>query len=92
MPKVLNYRVIIEQDEDGVFVASVPALQGCYTEGDTFEEALENVRDVIQLHLEARKAHGILPDDSHTEFVGIKNITIPYGAFPILRPTELVKT
>ena len=81
MPKVLNYRVIIEQDEDGVFVASVPALQGCYTEGDTFEEALENIRDVIRLHLKARKERGILPDDSRTEFIGIKNISIPYGAF-----------
>lgn len=80
MPKVLNYRVIIEQDENGVFVASVPALQGCYTEGDTFEEALENVRDVIQLHLEARKERGMLLDDSQTEFIGVKNISIPYGA------------
>jgi len=78
MPKVLNYRVIIEQDEDGVFVASVPALQGCYTEGDTFEEVLENVRDVIKLHLVARKARIVLPDDSQTEFVGVKNISIPY--------------
>lgn len=81
MPKVLNYRVIVEQDEDGVFVASVPALQGCYTEGDTFEEAVRNVEDVIRLHIEARKAQGLIPDDSKTEFVGVKNISIPYGRF-----------
>lgn len=79
MPKVLNYRVIIEQDEDGVFVASVPALQGCYTEGDTFEEAIRNIEDAIRLHAAARKKHGLLPDDSKTEFVGIKTLTIPYG-------------
>jgi len=79
MPKVLNYRVIIEQDEDGIFVASVPALQGCYTEGDTFEEAVGNIKDLIKLHLKARKARGILPDDSQTEFIGTKNISIPYG-------------
>jgi len=79
MPKVLNYRVIIEQDEDGKFVASVPSLQGCYTEGDTFEEAIKNVEDVIKLHLVARKEHGSPPDDSQTEFVGVKNIAIPYG-------------
>ena len=79
MPKVLNYRVIIEQDEDGVFVASVPALQGCYTEGDTFEEAIKNARDVIRLHIDAKKEKGLLPDDTSTEFVGIKNISIPYG-------------
>jgi len=41
MPKVLNYRVIIEKDEDGVYVASVPMIQGCYTEADTYEEALK---------------------------------------------------
>lgn len=81
MPRVLNYRVIIEQDEDGVFVASVPTLQGCYTEGDTFEEALDNAKDVVKLHIEARKERGLLPDDSQTEFVGVKNISIPYGAF-----------
>ena len=61
-------------------MASVPALQGCYTEGTTFEEALENAKDVIRLHVEARKARGTLIDDSKTEFVGIKNISVPYGA------------
>lgn len=81
MPKVLNYRVIIEQDEDGVFVASAPALQGCYTEGDTFEETLKNIEDTIKMHVAARQNKGLLPDDSKTEFVGIKNISIPYGVF-----------
>ena len=79
--KILNYRVMIEQDEDGKFIASVPSLQGCYTEGETFEEAMKNVKDVLKLHLAGRKTHGLLSDDSQTEFVGIKNIAIPYG-FP----------
>ena len=52
MPKVLNYRVLIEQDEDGVFVASAPSLQGCYTEGDTFEEAVNNIKEAMGLYLE----------------------------------------
>ncbi|MBI4064825.1 type II toxin-antitoxin system HicB family antitoxin [Candidatus Gottesmanbacteria bacterium] len=77
--KVLNYRVIIEQDEDGMFVASVPTLQGCYTEADTFDEVLENIKDVITLHVAARAQQTRLPDDSKSEFVGIKTITIPYG-------------
>lgn len=42
-------QVIIEQDEDGYFVADVPALQGCHTQGKTFEEAMENVREVIRM-------------------------------------------
>ena len=78
---VLNFRVLIEQDENGIFVASVPSLQGCYTEGDTFEEALESAKDVILLHLEARQGANLPVDDSKTEFVGIKNLEIPYG-FP----------
>lgn len=79
MPNVLNYRVIIEQDEDKKFIALVPALQGCYSEGDTFEEAIENIKDAIKLHVAARKERGLLTDDSQTEFIGIKTLTIPYG-------------
>lgn len=81
MPKVLNYRVIIEKDEDGVYVASVPMIQGCYTEADTYEEALERVKEVIELCLEARKARGLPFDDTGTEFIGVKNVSIPYGIF-----------
>ncbi|HZE87521.1 MAG TPA: type II toxin-antitoxin system HicB family antitoxin [Methylomirabilota bacterium] len=41
MTKVLNFRVIVEQDEDGIFVASVPAIPGCHTQGDSYEDAIE---------------------------------------------------
>ena len=41
--------VIVEKDEDGYF-ASCPFLQGCYTQGDTYEEILENIKDAISLH------------------------------------------
>jgi len=55
-----NYKftVVVERDEDGLYVASVPLLQGCYTQGETYEEALENVKDAIKLHIEARKEVG----------------------------------
>jgi predicted RNase H-like HicB family nuclease len=43
--------VVIENDEYGYF-AMCPALQGCYSQGDTYEEALENIKDAIHLHLE----------------------------------------
>ena len=39
-------------------MASVPLLQGCYTQGETYEEALENIKDAIRLHIEARKERG----------------------------------
>jgi predicted RNase H-like HicB family nuclease len=55
-----NYKftVVVERDEDGLYVASVPLLQGCYTQGGTYEEVLENIKDAIRLHIEARQALG----------------------------------
>ena len=42
--------IVIEVDADGFFV-SCPALQGCYSQGDTYEEVIENIKDAIKLHL-----------------------------------------
>jgi len=52
-------QVIIEQDEDGKYIASCPSLQGCYTQGDTFEEAIENIKDVIRLCIEELEEEGV---------------------------------
>ncbi len=52
-----TFPVVIEKDEDGYF-AYCPTLQGCYTQGDTYEEALANIRDAIQLHIADRQASG----------------------------------
>jgi predicted RNase H-like HicB family nuclease len=49
-----EFTVVSERDEDGVFIATVPALPGCHTAGDTEEEALELIKDAIRLHIEAR--------------------------------------
>jgi predicted RNase H-like HicB family nuclease len=46
-----SFPVIVEEDEHG-FVVDCPSFQGCYTQGDTYEEAMENIRDLIRLHLE----------------------------------------
>lgn len=53
-----NYRfsVIIEKDEDGYF-ASCNELQGCYTQGDSYEEVIENMKDAISLHIKDRLAN-----------------------------------
>jgi predicted RNase H-like HicB family nuclease len=53
----MKYRVLIEQDEDGVFVAEVPSLPGCITQGQTREEALENVKEAIAAYLESLQKH-----------------------------------
>jgi predicted RNase H-like HicB family nuclease len=49
--KVHNFSVIIEKDKDGYF-AFCPKLQGCYSQGDTYEEALKNIKDAVKLHME----------------------------------------
>jgi predicted RNase H-like HicB family nuclease len=51
-----EFTVVIEKDEDGRFVAICPALQGCYTEGETEEEARQLIEDAIRLHVESRIA------------------------------------
>jgi len=56
----LSLPVVIEKDADGYF-AYCPQLQGCYTQGDTYEEALENIRDAIGLHVEDKLADGEPP-------------------------------
>lgn len=53
-----KFTVVVEKDEDGFYVASGPLLQGCYSQGETYEEALENIKDAIRLHIEARRALG----------------------------------
>lgn len=55
--KNLTLPIIVEADADGYFV-SCPALQGCYSQGDTYEAALANIKDAIRLHLEDRLADG----------------------------------
>jgi predicted RNase H-like HicB family nuclease len=54
----VKYRVLVEQDEDGVFVAEVPSLPGCVSQGETRAAALENVREAIAVYLESLEAHG----------------------------------
>jgi len=51
--KVLNFTVLIEQDEDGIYVAKVPDIIGCYTQGKTVEQAMERIKEAIQVCLEA---------------------------------------
>jgi predicted RNase H-like HicB family nuclease len=55
--RVYRFSVVIEKDKDGYFAFS-PELQGCYTQGVTYEEAIENIRDAIRLHVEDRLDSG----------------------------------
>jgi predicted RNase H-like HicB family nuclease len=57
----MRYRVLFEPDEDGMIVASCPALPGCISQGRNLEEARQNIREAIALYLESLRAHGEAP-------------------------------
>ena len=56
--RVMKYRIYLEPDEDGVFVATCPALPGCVSQGQTRGEATENIRDAIDGYLINLRKHG----------------------------------
>ena len=53
----LTLPIIVESDQDGYYV-TCPTLQGCYSQGETYEEAIANIKDAIRLHVEDRLADG----------------------------------
>jgi len=53
----MKYRILIEQDEDGIFVAECPSLPGCISQGKSRKEVLENIQDAIKEYLESLKKH-----------------------------------
>ena len=66
-----NFTVLIEQGEDGAYIATVPALKSCYTQADTMPELLEKIREVIELCLEVEKD---IPTSA--KFVGVQQMEI----------------
>jgi predicted RNase H-like HicB family nuclease len=54
----MKYRIVIEQDEDGKYVSHCPTLPGCWSQGDTREEAITNIKDAISGYLASLKKHG----------------------------------
>ena len=66
-----EFNVIIERGEDGIYVASVPEIQGCYTQGKTVQQALERVREAIEVCLGA-EGEDIKP----MKFIGIQKIEV----------------
>jgi len=69
--KVLDFTVLIEQDEDGVYVARVPEIQGCHTQGKTVSEVLERIKEAIELCLEADKE-----EFEQMKFIGIQRVQV----------------
>ena len=68
----MKFRVLIEQDEDGIFVAQVPTLPGCLSEGGTRQEAIDHVREAIELYLESLESHDdAIPPSNDEEYVEV---------------------
>jgi predicted RNase H-like HicB family nuclease len=67
-----EFNVVIERDPDGLFVASVPALPGCYTQAGTREDLMTRIAEAIQLHLEDR-GEPVEP----LEFIAVERVSVP---------------
>ena len=71
----MRYTVILEREEDGGFVASVPALPVCVSQGDDRAEALANIREAIELYIEdCREAGDPVPTEAGKEFVEVEAV------------------
>ncbi|MBI3581977.1 MAG: type II toxin-antitoxin system HicB family antitoxin [Nitrospinae bacterium] len=71
--KELIYTVVLDREEDGGYHAFCPALPGCHSQGDTYDESIENIKDAIKLYLESLKARG---EKSPVEDITIKSLKI----------------
>jgi predicted RNase H-like HicB family nuclease len=68
----MRYTVVLEREQDGGYVASVPALPGCVSQGNTRAEALSNIREAIELYVaDCRDAGDPIPTEAGKEFVEV---------------------
>lgn len=66
-----TFTVLIEQDEDGIYVVKVPEIPGCYTQGKTVEQAMERIKEAIQVCVESEKE-----EFPQMKFIGIQQLEI----------------
>ena len=69
--KILDFTVLIEMDEDGIYIASVPELQGCYTQGKNVSQVLERIKEAIEVCIETEN-NEIEP----LQFIGVQKISV----------------
>lgn len=78
--KVLKYDVVFEEQDEGGYTVTAPTLPGCISEGDTFEQAKENIADAIQLYLQDLAEDGEkIPDVNTSVFIGQVAVTNPFA-------------
>ncbi|PZU93717.1 MAG: hypothetical protein DCE90_15970 [Pseudanabaena sp.] len=70
MIKGKEFYVVIERDEDGIYIGEVPQLRACYSQGCTVDELMLNMREVIEMCLEE------LSEETFTEFIGVQRLVV----------------
>ena len=80
--RLLQFKVLIEQDEDGLYIVSVPELPGCYTQAKTLEEARKRIKETIRLVLESDakiKSEKLRSPQAASRFFGTEDIQLQYA-------------
>jgi len=70
--KVYNFPVIIEQSDDGWYVALVPDIPGCYTQGKTIDQTIERIKEAIEVCIEGDKEDFAMP----MKFIGLQQVQV----------------
>ena len=68
-----EFTVLIEQDEDGIYVASVPELPGCHTQAETLDELNRRIKEAIELYFEVEAEKG---EENHLDFIGLQKVKV----------------
>lgn len=68
---MVTFNVIVEQDEDGMFVSEVIGLPGCHTQGETLDELMERTKEAISLYLKCKK-----PEKTNGKFFALQQIEV----------------
>lgn len=74
MIKKQEFYVVIEKDEDGYYIGEVPQLQACYAQGETIDELMENMKEVIEMCLEELEENN--NSININEFVGVQKVIV----------------
>lgn len=76
--KILEYNVLFNAEDDGGFSVYVPDLPGCISQGDTYEEAVKNIKEAIELYLEEvdEDLYHMTPEDSRKQFMAPVDVQV----------------
>jgi len=72
--KRIHLPIILEQDEDGFYVVSCPLFKGCHSYGETIEEAMESIKEVVEMCLEENQY-----ETEKNKFIGLRDLEVEVG-------------